>query len=354
MRMEENGRDEENSHAEREASLLSPNLASPPPPQELPPSVALRHYHRRLVVCASSSFKNCSFFFLDLGASVPGIHLLHRAPAAVRRALSHHRLRLVVADSSNPAPSFELCSSSGLCLCHHSAPLFSDCSEEKPISIPVSFLRYVVLIVLDFWLPIDLVDEAAPKLKMEITSKPTALDEINRLVVHGFCINLVQMEKDSSLQLSKRPQLLVALDFLLAVVEFFVPTVGNMLSYEEHNMSHMLEAVIMDQSIYGFNLTEASSEALIYVGSGKKLQFKNVVVKYLDSCVLLGANSSYSVSKEDNVYLKDFEESPSERSLRGNILDELYQSNAVNNSTELIIELQVKCCCSLVFVHSFM
>ncbi|RYR67282.1 hypothetical protein Ahy_A03g013604 isoform A [Arachis hypogaea] len=141
----------------------------------------------------------------------------------------------------------------------------------------------------------------------------------------------------------QRPQLLVALDFLLAVVEFFVPTVSSMLSYEEHNMSHMLEAVIMDQSIYGFNLTEASSEALIYVGSGKKLQFKNVVVKggqYLDSCVLLGANSSYSVSKEDNVYLEDFEESPSERSLRGNILDELYQSNAVNNSTELIIELQ--------------
>ncbi|RYR67990.1 hypothetical protein Ahy_A03g014461 [Arachis hypogaea] len=60
----------------------------------MPPSVALRHYHRRLVVRASSSFKNRSFFFLDLGASVPGIHLLHRAPAAVRRALSHHRLRL--------------------------------------------------------------------------------------------------------------------------------------------------------------------------------------------------------------------------------------------------------------------
>ncbi|KAL4277095.1 hypothetical protein AHAS_Ahas20G0272900 [Arachis hypogaea] len=98
-------------------------------------------YHRRLVVRASSSFKNRSFFFLDLGASVPGIHLLHRAPAAVRRALSHHRLRLVVADSSNPPPSSELCSSPGLCLRHDSTPLFSDCSVEKPISIPVSFLR---------------------------------------------------------------------------------------------------------------------------------------------------------------------------------------------------------------------
>ncbi|RYR50861.1 hypothetical protein Ahy_A06g025866 isoform B [Arachis hypogaea] len=79
-------------------------------------------YHRRLVVRAKSSFKNRSFFFLDLGASVPGIHLLHRAPAAVRRALSHHRLRLVVADSSNPPPSSELCSSPGLCLRHDSAP----------------------------------------------------------------------------------------------------------------------------------------------------------------------------------------------------------------------------------------
>ncbi|RYR42310.1 hypothetical protein Ahy_A08g038768 isoform A [Arachis hypogaea] len=109
----------------------------------MPPSVALRHYHRRLVVRASSSFKNRSFFFLDLVVSVPGIHLLYRAPAAVRRALSHHRLRLVVADSSNPPPSSELCSSPGLCLRHDSAPLFSDCLEEKPISIPVSFLRKI-------------------------------------------------------------------------------------------------------------------------------------------------------------------------------------------------------------------
>ncbi|QHO51059.1 uncharacterized protein DS421_1g27610 [Arachis hypogaea] len=53
--------------------LKQETLTFLPPPQELPPSVALRHYHRRLVVRASSSFKNCSFFFLELGASVPGI-----------------------------------------------------------------------------------------------------------------------------------------------------------------------------------------------------------------------------------------------------------------------------------------
>ncbi|XP_057756184.1 uncharacterized protein LOC130975400 [Arachis stenosperma] len=107
-------------------------LASPPPPQGLPPSVALRHYHRCLVVRASSSFKKRNFFFLDLGASVPGIHLLHRAPAAVRRALSHHRLRLVVADSSNPPPSSELCSSPGLCLRHDSAPSSQTAQKKNP------------------------------------------------------------------------------------------------------------------------------------------------------------------------------------------------------------------------------
>lgn len=121
----------------------------------------------------------------------------------------------------------------------------------------------------------------------------------------------------------QRPQLLVALDFLLAVVEFFVPTVSSMLSSEEDNRSHMQEAIIIDRSIYrqpcaefslspqkplivdyesfdhyiydgdggilylkdiqGLNLSEASSEPIIYVGNGKKLQFRNVVIKVLSS-----------------------------------------------------------------------
>ncbi|XLU28621.1 hypothetical protein S245_064687, partial [Arachis hypogaea] len=63
-------------------------LASPPPPQELPPSVALRHYHRRLVVRASSSFKNRSFFFLELGASVPDSSNSNRLLSCVRRLAS--------------------------------------------------------------------------------------------------------------------------------------------------------------------------------------------------------------------------------------------------------------------------
>jgi vacuolar protein sorting-associated protein 13A/C len=121
----------------------------------------------------------------------------------------------------------------------------------------------------------------------------------------------------------QRPQMLVALDFLLAVVEFFVPSAGNMLSNEEDkNSIHVIDAIILDQSTFkqpsaefslspqrplivdderfdhfiydgnggvlflkdrrGYNLEASNTEAIIYVGSGKKLQFKNVVIKVLD------------------------------------------------------------------------
>lgn len=118
----------------------------------------------------------------------------------------------------------------------------------------------------------------------------------------------------------QRPQLLVALDFMFAVVEFFVPTVGSMLSDEEDKRTmHVLDAIILDQSTYrqpsaeislspqrplivdnerfdhfiydgnggilclkdrqGADLSAPSVEAMIFVGSGKRLQFKNVIIK---------------------------------------------------------------------------
>lgn len=120
----------------------------------------------------------------------------------------------------------------------------------------------------------------------------------------------------------QKPQMLVALDFLLAVVEFFVPTVGNILSDEEDkSYFHVTEAVILDQSPYrqpsselhispgkplvaddenfdhfiydgnggvmnltdrnGDDLAAPSKEAMIYVGNGKTLQLKNIVIKVL-------------------------------------------------------------------------
>lgn len=126
----------------------------------------------------------------------------------------------------------------------------------------------------------------------------------------------------------QRPQLLVALDFLLVLVEFFVPTIGNVLSNEGDMSSfHEMDATILSESTYkqpspeislspqrplivdderydhfvydgdggllylinrqGFNLTMPSSEAIIYVGNGKKLQFKNVTIKVLFSYYIL-------------------------------------------------------------------
>ncbi|KAF5735104.1 hypothetical protein HS088_TW15G00604 [Tripterygium wilfordii] len=182
----------------------------------------------------------------------------------------------------------------------------------------------------------------------------------------------------------QRPQLLVALDFLLAVVEFFVPTVSGMLSNEEDkNSKHIVDGIIIDQPTYlqpsaeislsplrplivdderfdhfvydgrdgilhlrnrrGLDLTAPSSEAIIFVANGKRLQFKNVTIKngkYLDSCIFLGTNSSYSVSKDDRVHLDGGDEEASLEPARGSSNDFPSQNTVVERSIEFIIELQ--------------
>ncbi|XVE65214.1 hypothetical protein DITRI_Ditri07aG0162900 [Diplodiscus trichospermus] len=180
----------------------------------------------------------------------------------------------------------------------------------------------------------------------------------------------------------QRPQLLVALDFLLALVEFFVPTVGSMLTNEEDKKSlHMVDAIVMDKSTYiqpsaqfslspmkpliadderfdhfifdgnggilhlkdreGIDLSAPSNEAMIYVGSGKKLQFKNVLIKngqFLDSSISLGANSSYSASKDDLVYLEGGAEGLQVDTSRENANDIAPEN--LDRSAEFIIEFQ--------------
>lgn len=180
----------------------------------------------------------------------------------------------------------------------------------------------------------------------------------------------------------QRPQLLVALDFLLAVIEFFVPSVGSMLLNKEDENFLNMDAIILDQSTYsqdssefslspqkhlvvdderffhfiydgkggtlylqdrqGFNLSAPSAEPIIFVGNAKKLQFKNVIIKgghYLDSCVLLGTNSSYSASENDHVFLEGCGEGSHLNRCQGtNNLP--VQSDAVDRSTDLIVELQ--------------
>ncbi|VVA93348.1 unnamed protein product [Arabis nemorensis] len=181
----------------------------------------------------------------------------------------------------------------------------------------------------------------------------------------------------------QRPQLLVALDFLLAVVEFFVPTIGSVLSSEEDKNLNMVDAIIMDQSIYkqktaeaflspqgplivenekfdnfvydgnggtlylkdrrGGILSSPSTEPIIYVGSGKRLQFRNVVFmngQVLDSCISLEANSSYSVSREDGVKLEVYQKPPQEDYERKEDPVSQSPSTTAERSTEMIIEFQ--------------
>uniref|UniRef100_A0A7N1A9Q6 Peroxin/Ferlin domain-containing protein n=1 Tax=Kalanchoe fedtschenkoi TaxID=63787 RepID=A0A7N1A9Q6_KALFE len=180
----------------------------------------------------------------------------------------------------------------------------------------------------------------------------------------------------------QRPQLLVALDFLLAVVEFFVPTVAHMLlNQEDENYSQMVDAFILDRSPYiqesakvllsprnplvadderfdlfiydggggtlhlqdrnGRDFNSPSKETVVYVGDGKRLQFKNVTIKggrYLDSCISLGTNSGYSASADDNVILEGGEESPLQLSEEGQKAPSL--NAAAGPSKDLFIELQ--------------
>ncbi|PIA31102.1 hypothetical protein AQUCO_05300139v1 [Aquilegia coerulea] len=181
----------------------------------------------------------------------------------------------------------------------------------------------------------------------------------------------------------QRPQLLVALDFLLAVVEFFVPTVRNIVTNEEDQDPLHVSAIIPDQSTYSqpsnefslspqrpliidnerfdhyiydgkggvlhlqdrdnLDLSIPSIEPIIFVGNGKSLQFKNVHVKngkYLDSAIYLGANSRYSASETDHVYLENenggIDQNPNE------VGDNSIPAQAVvaDQSTQFIIEFQ--------------
>ncbi|XP_021768084.1 uncharacterized protein LOC110732449 isoform X1 [Chenopodium quinoa] len=208
-------------------------------------------------------------------------------------------------------------------------------------------------------------------------------NEIRQIDATMLVVDATLSEKSSSICLClQRPQLLVALDFLLAVIEFFVPTVRGILSNEEDDMPmSLVDAIILNDSTYtqpsyessispktpliidnerfdhfiydgnggtlllkdrqGSVISSSSTEALIYVGNGKRLQFKNVVVKdgrYLDSCIVLGDNSSYSVSEDDHVAL-EYEDEPLKDS-SGTFQVTENQNTDNGEPPEYIIELQ--------------
>ena len=63
--------------------------------------------------------------------------------------------------------------------------------------------------------------------------------------------------------------------------------------------------------------------------------------KYLDSCIFLGSDSGYSVSRNDQVQLEGQDDAPPTESSRI-INDQPSEDTLADRSTEFIIELQVK------------
>ncbi|KAG0568137.1 hypothetical protein KC19_7G189300 [Ceratodon purpureus] len=149
----------------------------------------------------------------------------------------------------------------------------------------------------------------------------------------------------------QRPRLLVVVDFLLGIGQFFVPSLGNAaLESDPENPQNdaevvdehirlstslfqqkdetivlscerqlIVEAYDVDEFIYdGCGKTlildvkddeigPTSWEPLIVIGCEKKLQFKNVRIEngfWLSDCVHLNTNSSYTASLDDGVILE--------------------------------------------------
>lgn len=65
--------------------------------------------------------------------------------------------------------------------------------------------------------------------------------------------------------------------------------------------------------------------------------------RYLDSSISLGANSGYSATKDDLVYLEGVDDIPQGDTSRDNANDMEPQNAMVNRSGEFIIEFQVGC-----------
>ncbi|XP_031502249.1 uncharacterized protein LOC116265643 [Nymphaea colorata] len=204
-------------------------------------------------------------------------------------------------------------------------------------------------------------------------------------VVTMLIIDINFQKSVTSVSLSiQRPQLLVALDFLLALVEFFIPNLFSEVSNQNTDSLDVIEAIVLDQPVYfqpyeefslspqkpliadcegydhyiydgkggflslqdthGIDLSNPSDEAIIYVGNGKFLQFKNVTIEngeYLDSCISLGSDSRYSASSDDLVYLQK-DDNVSAKSYSKVAEYSLLNPSAKSSSslTKIVIELQ--------------
>ncbi|XP_024524741.1 uncharacterized protein LOC9654875 isoform X2 [Selaginella moellendorffii] len=222
-----------------------------------------------------------------------------------------------------------------------------------------------IMASLDFLNVSDDREGIEPELKFMVGMASDDSNLLNRDEIEGS--RLVMLVLDAKLNPAsqmitlriQRPRVLLALDFLLAVAEFFIPSIADVLGSntggndelpfdmknwlflhkspyfqdsDEVTLSpkHALVADDENIEIYIYDggggrirLTDASGDPvgdsfegpLVVVGHGKSLRFRNVVIenaRCLDRFVLLGSNSSYSASKHDGVFFEWKDEQPPE------------------------------------------
>ncbi|KAG9446693.1 hypothetical protein H6P81_012821 [Aristolochia fimbriata] len=189
----------------------------------------------------------------------------------------------------------------------------------------------------------------------------------------------------------QQPRVLVVLDFLLALCEYFVPSLGSITGREEmldpendpvtsnsnlvlsvpmylqkEDVVHLspsqqliVDGFCFDEFIYDgcggticlsdeFDFKETSSSStqpIIIIGRGKKLRFKNVKIEnggLLRNCTYLGNDSSYSVLAEDGVdisLLENYVSEGNQKSL-GNLERPLHTSRANSSNNSSVNQVQ--------------
>lgn len=151
----------------------------------------------------------------------------------------------------------------------------------------------------------------------------------------------------------QRPKFLVALDFLLAIVEFFVPSARSLLSNDEDkDLLHMVSPVVFNNQLYyqedstfslspqkplivdnekfdhfiydgkggklylrdreGKILSSPSAESFIHVLGGKRLQFRNVTIVVMlyafnSSCFYFLLYNMFCLASQCNIFLQNGE-----------------------------------------------
>ncbi|RLN19158.1 hypothetical protein C2845_PM02G19660 [Panicum miliaceum] len=167
-------------------------------------------------------------------------------------------------------------------------------------------------------------------------------------------LDAIFRKSSSSLSLCvQRPKFLVALDFLLAIVEFFVPSARSLLSNDEDkDLLHMISPVVLNDQIYyqedsTFSLSPQKPlivdserfDHFIYDGKGGKLYLLDREGKIISSPSSESFIHVLGSSENDCVYLIREDDGLSPGPSK-EIAEDTIKNESADVSTEFIMELQ--------------